>query len=134
MRLVSLAAVAGFVSGAAWGDTAENRTTAWGNMPAADKGEMTLSDWTSKCLHPDYVVGMTGGAPDGATAFCKDLNYSMRRNPNSAALTITVSSGFPEHPKTRDGKWLTFWSIAVSAFPSRRMTTVFGAIGFIPAT
>jgi len=81
MRLIALAALAGPTAGAAWGDTAENCTTAWGNMPPADRGEMTLSDWTSKCLKSDYVVGVTGGAPDGATALCKDLNYSMRRNP-----------------------------------------------------
>jgi len=80
MRLVAVAAVATFLATGIHADTHENCAAAWKTMPAVDRGDMTLKEWSAKCLKPAYWIGEYG-APSYTIAICKDGHFSRRKNP-----------------------------------------------------
>ena len=78
MRFLMVVVLAGLFPTFAHADTLENCATAWRNMPAPDKGAMTQTDWSAKCLKPTYRVGEYG-APSYAMAICRDGHFSRRQ-------------------------------------------------------
>jgi hypothetical protein len=81
MRVIAIVALASFLTAAAaHADTRENCAAAWQNMPAADRGDMTQTEWSAKCLKPKYQVGEEG-APSYTIAICRDGHFSRRKKP-----------------------------------------------------
>jgi hypothetical protein len=83
MRLIALAAFAALLATAAHADTMVHCAAAWKAKTPEATAAGSYKAWSKTCLVKTYTVpASTAGAsavPQGATAVCKDLTYSMRK-------------------------------------------------------